>query len=294
MTPTRPHWEPHPLAELFPAMTPDEKTALRDDMLERQARGLDPLEHPILLYEGKILDGRHRHGAWAELAATNVADGFFAQNSPPSATFAPSEHGTLTAWLRAKSLNMVQRQIPADQKAAILLKAADTYPEIRAAITEIKTENAARLKSGRPLGASAQRGNTNKQIGELAKVGETTMKDVKRLKATNPDGFEELCKGKTTLKKALPSTRHKAHKQPTLSSEVPHNTTPVTSEVWDIAFEGYGFVPTLEGKTSQEVQNGLQSGALKLVLTGHLETREGIRLADLTALDSNKYQVSAD
>jgi len=103
----RSHWEPHPIAELFPEMSPQEKSLLRDDLLERQARGLDPLEHPILLYEGKILDGRHRHDAWADLAATSAAGGFFAQNSPPSVTFAPGEHGALTAWLRAKSLNML-------------------------------------------------------------------------------------------------------------------------------------------------------------------------------------------
>jgi hypothetical protein len=53
----------HPLALLFPAMTPEEYADLRKGMREREAKGLPPLEHPLLLYEGNMLDGRHRYRA---------------------------------------------------------------------------------------------------------------------------------------------------------------------------------------------------------------------------------------
>lgn len=53
--------EPHPLSNLVPEMAPDEFLALREDI---KANGL--LE-PIVVFEGLILDGRHRHRAFTEL-----------------------------------------------------------------------------------------------------------------------------------------------------------------------------------------------------------------------------------
>lgn len=50
-------YEAHPFAELFPLISPKEIQELRDDI---KARGL---QRPITLYEGKILDGRHRQEA---------------------------------------------------------------------------------------------------------------------------------------------------------------------------------------------------------------------------------------
>ena len=51
----------HPLAEKIPEMTPDEFVDLQSDI---EANGL---REPIWLYEGKILDGRHRYMACVKL-----------------------------------------------------------------------------------------------------------------------------------------------------------------------------------------------------------------------------------
>ena len=53
--------EIHPLANLLPEMTPEEFKGLKDDIL-----GLGVL-NPIILLDGKILDGRHRYLACQEL-----------------------------------------------------------------------------------------------------------------------------------------------------------------------------------------------------------------------------------
>ncbi|MHB1239854.1 MAG: DUF551 domain-containing protein [Gammaproteobacteria bacterium] len=53
--------EVHPLAELFPAMTAEQYQALRDDIA---AHGI---QEPIWLYEGRIIDGKHRQRACIEL-----------------------------------------------------------------------------------------------------------------------------------------------------------------------------------------------------------------------------------
>jgi hypothetical protein len=197
------HWEVHPIALLFPPKTTEERAELKQDMQERVGSGMDPLESAILLYEGKILDGRHRDEIWMELAEENACGGFFAQNQPPTENFDSEKHGTMAAWMRAKSRNMVVRHIPADQRAAIFLKAVEAYPELKAVLDQIKEDNAQRQKEGKPLGAGVQRGNTAEQIADLAGVGATTVKQVKQVKEKAPDKFEEVAQGKTTAKKAL-------------------------------------------------------------------------------------------
>jgi len=53
--------KPHRLADELPQMSEEEYQALKQDIR------LNGLKEPILLYEGQILDGRHRHRACMEL-----------------------------------------------------------------------------------------------------------------------------------------------------------------------------------------------------------------------------------
>ena len=55
------HYEHHPLAALIPQATEAERESLTKDIAAHGIR------HPITLYEGKILDGRHRHEACTAL-----------------------------------------------------------------------------------------------------------------------------------------------------------------------------------------------------------------------------------
>ena len=54
----------HSIAEIFPRMSGDEFVALKQDIKERG------LIEPIWLYEGKVLDGRHRYYACQEVNVT--------------------------------------------------------------------------------------------------------------------------------------------------------------------------------------------------------------------------------
>lgn len=56
-------YEPHPIADSLPLMSEDGYAALRDRMA---MNGYDS-RHPIIIYQGKILDGRHRYRAAIEL-----------------------------------------------------------------------------------------------------------------------------------------------------------------------------------------------------------------------------------
>jgi hypothetical protein len=189
-------------------MTAEERAELKTDMVARVGRGLDPLEHPILLYEQQILDGRHRYQAWLELAAEDPG-GFFTRHAPPTETYSAQQHGHLGAFLRAKSRNLVHRHIPADQKAAILLKAAESYPEVKAALGAIREENLQRQRRGKPLGAGDRRGSTAEQVGDLVGVGPTTVKQVRRLQKQDPEHFERVARGEASVRQALKAPKEK-------------------------------------------------------------------------------------
>lgn len=57
-------YELHELCKLFPLMPEDQFTALMQDI---SANGL---RQPIVIHEGKILDGRHRYKAASPLAVS--------------------------------------------------------------------------------------------------------------------------------------------------------------------------------------------------------------------------------
>ena len=62
--PTAHQYEMHPLTEVFPPMEPHQFEALKADIA---AHGL---REPIALWQNRIIDGRHRYRACAELGVT--------------------------------------------------------------------------------------------------------------------------------------------------------------------------------------------------------------------------------
>lgn len=66
-----PSYQRHPLSAVWPDLEPQAREALHESM---RTRGYDPLE-PVVLYEGKVLDGWHRYSMARELGieVTTVA-----------------------------------------------------------------------------------------------------------------------------------------------------------------------------------------------------------------------------
>lgn len=63
--------ENHPIANIFPMMSPDEHARLKKSISEHG------LMEPIMLYEGKILDGRNRYAVCQELGVEVFHGEFF-------------------------------------------------------------------------------------------------------------------------------------------------------------------------------------------------------------------------
>lgn len=98
--PDLPH---HPLAELLPAMTDAEYQALKASIL---ATGR--LVEPIVLLDGQILDGRHRHRACRELGI-----------APQTRTYDPAAEGDPVTWVYSRA---VHRNLTDSQKACAAVK----------------------------------------------------------------------------------------------------------------------------------------------------------------------------
>ncbi len=94
----------HPLADLFPAMDPDQFEQLKADISAHGVR------EPVWVYRGRLIDGRHRHRASRELGIIC-----------PTREYAGDEAG-LTGFVL--SLNLHRRHLDTSERAMIGAKLA--------------------------------------------------------------------------------------------------------------------------------------------------------------------------
>ena len=163
--------ELHPLAEMFPAMDPDRLQELADDIKK------DGQLLPIVLLEGKILDGRSRYVA-ARMAG----------REPITVDFNAAEYnGSPLDYVAA--MNIQRRDLTPSQRAAIAADLAD----------KLREEAAAAPLSHRAAPLSRERA---KQAAETLNVSERAVYDANRLRNEDPAGFKQVKKGKKTLGQA--------------------------------------------------------------------------------------------
>src|ERR1041385_5743384 len=92
----------HPIASLFPMMDDDELAELADDIRDQGQR------EPIILHEGKILDGRNRYLACERAAVEPIVENF--SGDDPLAFVV--------------SLNLIRRHLSESQRAMVAAKIA--------------------------------------------------------------------------------------------------------------------------------------------------------------------------
>jgi hypothetical protein len=103
-------FEFHPLADMFPLMEGEEFRALVEDMRVRKRVNL-----PIMLFEGKILDGRNRYNALVELGW-----------EVPTRTFSGSHQKARDYVISA---NIHRRHLTNEQKRALIENLLKADPE---------------------------------------------------------------------------------------------------------------------------------------------------------------------
>ena len=182
--------EAHPAAKVFPMLGPDEMAALRGDIKK------NGLRHPIVMFEGMILDGRNRYEA-CRLAGVEPCFVEWDGNGSPFDY----------VW----SVNCERRHMSAGQRAAIRHQM-----DIESGAWEAARKNA-KARSGKrtDLGATLPPGSrkTKEGLAESVDVSVRTAQKAITLAKDDPVAFQYVVEGSETLERASKAlARKKAQK----------------------------------------------------------------------------------
>jgi hypothetical protein len=197
----------HPLAKLFPEMSNKEFTILRDDIRD------NGLRIPIMVYNGQILDGRHRHKAIVELKLPLTEKEVVEWK--PTAGDSPTKY--------VVSQNVNRRHLDESQRAIIAAELANG------------THGGDRSKG--PIDALTEEGAAN-----MLNVSEKSVQRAKKVLNGNPKLAEEVRKG--SIKVSAAQKFAESDKQDELLKkhggdlakavkEANQNTNPIATVLWN-------------------------------------------------------------
>lgn len=193
--------EVHPLAELIPPMTEEEFERLRNDI---QRDGFDA-QRPVFLFEGKVLDGRHRVKVCAELGVDPVTRDYKGEDP---ARFVLSSNN--------------RRNLSKSQWAA---SAVELLPHFKEKAKEAQRE--AGREHGRGIASTELRGSyeppthtdrksreAHHQAGAEVGISGDTVARAEKVKNVDPVLFGQIKAGKTTVNAALKKLPGKPKRAP--------------------------------------------------------------------------------
>jgi len=172
--------EVHEFAADFPMMLDGDYAELRDDI---KAHGV---REPVVLHDGKILDGRNRWRATQELG----------MDCPAVNYDGPVEHEAMYGWVR--SHNLTRRHLTPSQRAAVAARMADRYAgwaAERAAATRFGSEVEAKP-------AEPARGAVGRAAAEVG-VSRASASKARRVKEQAPEVFAKVEAGELTINAAV-------------------------------------------------------------------------------------------
>ena len=194
--------EDHPAASIFPLLPDAKLKELAEDI------GENGLRVPILIYEGKILDGRNRYRAMqlipdfaGELERENYNE--------------RSADGLRDPVGYVISLNLQRRQLTSRQRVAAAAELANR-------------------KEGRPEKTASIEAVSQDTAAKLMKVSRASVQRAVALKKASPEKFEEFKAGKISLNAALKAVKPDPVPVPTSTPEPPKSwTAPEVSKEQD-------------------------------------------------------------
>lgn len=203
----------HPFAELFPMLSDDDGASLRADLVANGQR------EPIIILDGKILDGRNRHRQL-------VAAGLVPDALPPDGDdlwlsryrrFVPMQDGDPLAFvlslnLHRRHLDETQRAVVADKLATLAVGRPTNSTDNSANLQNISRGEAAQLlhvsertvasvhavrEHGAPeLMAAMERGEVSASVGEAAAKAMSVSEQIRALQERNPREFSSFVREK--------------------------------------------------------------------------------------------------
>lgn len=179
----------HPASCIFPMMPDDELQALADDIAKHGLR------EPVVMFDGKVLDGRNRSAACA-----------IAQVKPKTIEFTGSASDALAfVW----SKNRTRRHLSSSQAAIADAKRAQLDEEYQKAIAATVAEQPKnqhdKKKSAGSNNCTSKKDNdalTDSKRAASAGTNRGYIKPAEKIVATRPDLAEKIEQGKLTIPQA--------------------------------------------------------------------------------------------
>ncbi len=162
----------HPFCLMLPRMNDAEFEDLKADIKVAKQRD------PILLFDGKILDGRHRYMALKELNVTPRFEEF---------------EGTDSAALNhVVSKNLKRRHLTSSQRAAIAVEMTPVLEALRGEAHE-------RMVNPLENFPEEEKGTIAQKVAALNDTNEKYVRDAEKLKVDDPELFDRVKDGKLNL-----------------------------------------------------------------------------------------------
>ena len=190
----RPEWKDflhhdrwHPAADLMPMCNQEDFARLVEDI---KTNGL---KVPVVLFGGKVLDGRNRLKACAEAGVTPTFITLDTEFDPavPDNGFDP------VSWVL--STNLSRRQLTKSQVACMLVDAGELMERLTA---EAKTRQGTRTDIVEIVPPSSA-GKTRDKLGALGGVSGRYVGEASAVKKTSPQLFEKVKNGVISLRECM-------------------------------------------------------------------------------------------
>ena len=180
--------EPHPLAQLFPPISQEEVAELgRDIALHGQLE-------PIVLYQGKILDGVNRYKACRLMNREPWTIEF----NPERVKRTPEEY--------VIAANVMRRHLTAAQRACLAADLAEEIEKEWAAGRDGGFRLPVDGTEGREAGGRP-RSSALPEAAQMMGVSRAAAYEARQVKTTNPEIFQRVKAGSQTLKGAMEEIR---------------------------------------------------------------------------------------
>ena len=193
----------HPIANIFPMMGEEELGELADDIMQ------NGLRQPIVVYEGKILDGRNRQKACDLIGLSpyliNESEVRFAEEfgikscNQPLSPYEEYQGDDPLGYVL--SLNLHRRHLTASQRAALAVEIAN--------MTQADAAHKTNYMQGRS--AKISEATSQAEAAEKLDVSPAYIREAKKIQKKSPERFDKVKSGELSLQQAKREVTIEAH-----------------------------------------------------------------------------------
>jgi hypothetical protein len=228
----------------------------------------DGLNHPILLWQGKIVDGRHRHKACLEAGVE------------PQYEYIPDSMSLSQVMDRVVAENILRRHLTTGQRAMIAAALANMT---------VGGNGSNQYSDSKAINLSDSK--TTAEAAKSLNVGEATVRHAKEVRRDAPDLAEKVARGEMSLHAAKTESRERKGEPPKTTSAPPKPTTMSLDEMmrvggdnWNSFVAAGALISTARDLHLQEGDAGMIRSIMHFIDSGEGKHSQSYNAAGLVAL----------